>query len=410
MAQSTPTYNPVTFDNVVLNSCIMCKNEGTMKCTQCGTRYCSVACQRQDWPCHQHLCKSFYQFTEDRRPLEPHNYRVILFPVKKNKPTFAWMKFDDDGQGPDALSASALLGASGGSIPPGDGPFRAIGLRLNRSILWLSRPGHTRVMYGAVVFLAFTRDTTEVDCWKGLRPHDATFRDFRSAIDFLLFQQVDCVGNTNRFHALYGLNNTVQPAVKINCRGDCMRYLELGYYPELFETVIVPAKPITQTRKTSYWTSKLGLSWVWQSACYKEDLDAEAKYTPNVSRNAEARFFVLDPDNPFYQDMFHDQINIDPASGTFAIPRTLLNLEFGSIIVVHEKGLPIHPMHVSVFVEFVARSLESSRSLIEVGYRDQKIQLFEVEALETVEMTQRRASPNSPIHRLPSPYIFESSW
>lgn len=39
-----------------------CSNVGSKKCSICKTRYCSKACQKQDWPTHKEQCKS------DRKP------------------------------------------------------------------------------------------------------------------------------------------------------------------------------------------------------------------------------------------------------------------------------------------------------------------------------------------------------
>ncbi|KAI1484568.1 hypothetical protein F5X96DRAFT_692560 [Biscogniauxia mediterranea] len=413
MADPLPTYYPVTFDQAVLDSCIMCENKATMKCSRCSTKYCGY---KQDWPCHKHPCKTFPQFAEDERPIDPGYYRVILFPTEELKPTFAWMKFYADGRGPTEQWLKNLLrsddhsfrelhnrhplrtGCGLRALVPGDARIRGPGLRLNRSVLGLAQPGHIRAMYGAVLFCAYTREKTETDEWSGVVPHDATFRDLRCAIDFLLFQHIDCIGNIGRFHALYGQNHTVWPGVKLNCEGDSRRYLELGYSPGMVETVIGP---------------KLGLSWLWQKMSSKEDLRAEAIHIPNTLQNYLVRHLVLNPEEPNYRSL----VNIDLTASTVLFPLELLNYEFGSIIVVHERGLPIHPLHVATFIEFMAKAMENMPSFVDMVWSNRRIRLLDAENVEAIvtkenfqdfwEKQQRTIPSDHPLRQLPSPYLFE---
>ncbi|KAI1638336.1 hypothetical protein F4809DRAFT_649319 [Biscogniauxia mediterranea] len=419
MADPLPTYYPVTFDQVVLDSCIMCENKATVECPRCGTKYCGAECQKQDWPCHKQPCRTFPQFAEDERPVDPGYYRVILFPTEELKPTFAWMKFYADGRGPteqwvnnllrsDDISMCELydldkvpalrIGCGLRALVPGDGINRRPGLRLNRSVLGLAQPGHIRAMYGAVLFCAYTREKTETDDWGGVVPHDATFRDLRAAIDFLLFQYIDCIGNIGRFHVLYGQNHIVWPGVKLNCEGDSKRYLELGYSPGMVETVIA---------------SKLGLSWLWQKMSSQDDLVVEVIHIPNTLQNYQVRHLVLNPEDPKYRSL----VDIDPPASTFTLPLGLLNYEFGSVIVVHERGLPIHPLHVATFIEFMAKAMDTVPSRVETEWNHRRIRLLDAENLDAIvtkenfqdfwEKQQRTIPSDHPLRQLPSPYLFE---
>ncbi|KAI1499027.1 hypothetical protein F5X99DRAFT_411498 [Biscogniauxia marginata] len=432
MAYFRPSYNPITCDDAVLNSCTMCKGEGILRCSH-------VQCQRQDWGCHRHLCKSISQFTEDQRPSQ-HHYRVIQFPTNDIKPAFAWMEFSDNGRGPTTSSTMTLLQANGGCIRelndvnigpplrvgrglralmPGDGPYRPLGLRLNLSVLTLSKPGHIRVIYGPVVFCSFTREGKQPDCsWEGLQAHDATLRDLRAAIDFLLFQQADCISNIGRFHSLFGQQNSVWPAVKINCKADVTRYTALGYKPNEIESVLVPSVPIQKFRKRSCWASRLGLSWLWQRGSVMEDLNEESRSIRRASQNFDARLFVMDPDDSVLQEMFRCQLQSARTDGMFGVPPSLLEFDFGSIIVVHRKGAPIHPMHVSVFLEFVNNAMRLAPSLVhEKSQGGQLVQLIDVEILDAImtketfltfwETLKSAARHDNLINQLPSPYVYE---
>lgn len=58
--------------------CAMCSLRGPNTCMGCGSiHYCSVDCQKQDWPVHKILCKTFKNFPT---PLDPKTFRAINFP------------------------------------------------------------------------------------------------------------------------------------------------------------------------------------------------------------------------------------------------------------------------------------------------------------------------------------------
>ncbi|XP_054437201.1 tudor domain-containing protein 1 [Pteronotus mesoamericanus] len=61
-------------------TCHRCGLFGSLRCSQCKqTYYCSVACQRRDWPAHSIVCKpvqhNFHKF-KDKSPLEAKNVEV----------------------------------------------------------------------------------------------------------------------------------------------------------------------------------------------------------------------------------------------------------------------------------------------------------------------------------------------
>lgn len=71
--------------------CVMCNTRtGSRQCAQCAsTQYCSVECQRADWPMHKLVCKQAKTASDDSRPSESH-FRVLFFPHEASQPEFCW--------------------------------------------------------------------------------------------------------------------------------------------------------------------------------------------------------------------------------------------------------------------------------------------------------------------------------
>jgi hypothetical protein len=69
----------------------MCNCVATSFCKGCRRIwYCSKFCQKDDWPIHKLLCKTFTEFYHKNRP-GPNHYRAIYFPVDETKPRFVWI-------------------------------------------------------------------------------------------------------------------------------------------------------------------------------------------------------------------------------------------------------------------------------------------------------------------------------
>lgn len=72
--------------------CAMCSNVSTQKCASCGEiKYCSKQCQRNDWPIHKILCKTFKDFSDPQRP-GPDYKHAIRFPKNGEQPHFFWLQ------------------------------------------------------------------------------------------------------------------------------------------------------------------------------------------------------------------------------------------------------------------------------------------------------------------------------
>ncbi|KAK5174261.1 uncharacterized protein LTR77_001341 [Saxophila tyrrhenica] len=73
------------------DECTMCNKIGARLCKGCqSARYCSVSCQKKDWPTHKLLCATFFAFDNPSRPSKEH-VRAIFFPVDDKRPTIVWL-------------------------------------------------------------------------------------------------------------------------------------------------------------------------------------------------------------------------------------------------------------------------------------------------------------------------------
>ena len=79
--------------------CSICNSNDAQVCKQChSSPYCSVKCQKIDWPCHKLLC-SEYKLNNERP--SPTHKRGILFDPEKLAPSFVWVRCDVHHDGPE---------------------------------------------------------------------------------------------------------------------------------------------------------------------------------------------------------------------------------------------------------------------------------------------------------------------
>ncbi|TGJ83248.1 hypothetical protein E0Z10_g5521 [Xylaria hypoxylon] len=72
--------------------CIICNKPDALRCSRCqGASYCSVSCQRADYPIHKLLCATFSGFDITARPTKEH-VRAILFPADQKNPKLVWLQ------------------------------------------------------------------------------------------------------------------------------------------------------------------------------------------------------------------------------------------------------------------------------------------------------------------------------
>ena len=71
---------------------MICNSPDTQVCKQChSSSYCSLKCQKTDWPCHKLLCPQFTAMTQ--RPT-PHHKRGIYFGQDAATPTLVWIEYN----------------------------------------------------------------------------------------------------------------------------------------------------------------------------------------------------------------------------------------------------------------------------------------------------------------------------
>lgn len=71
--------------------CTVCNKCNVRFCNRCkSARYCSTACQHDDWPTHKLLCAIFSRFDASSRPTDEH-FQAIFFPVDDRKPRVVWL-------------------------------------------------------------------------------------------------------------------------------------------------------------------------------------------------------------------------------------------------------------------------------------------------------------------------------
>ena len=77
------------------STCIVCTKEDASLCKQCeSAAYCSKDCQKADWPSHKLLCKSFKDFSDEKRP-SPGHVRVLSFREDGEAPELRWLETDN---------------------------------------------------------------------------------------------------------------------------------------------------------------------------------------------------------------------------------------------------------------------------------------------------------------------------
>ncbi|KAF2015556.1 hypothetical protein BU24DRAFT_480309 [Aaosphaeria arxii CBS 175.79] len=74
--------------------CEICSHAASTRCRGClSSRYCSESCQKAGWTKHKLVCKTYKDFSDDKRP-GPAFHRGILFPEDDKHPRFVWLEFE----------------------------------------------------------------------------------------------------------------------------------------------------------------------------------------------------------------------------------------------------------------------------------------------------------------------------
>ncbi|KAH8674471.1 hypothetical protein BGZ60DRAFT_404089 [Tricladium varicosporioides] len=84
------------------STCIICNSSNAKSCSSCHSiSYCSLECQKSDWPLHKTICKTFT--TLPSRPSPSHKL-AILFPVDSKDPQLIWIKCERDVDDEDGIA------------------------------------------------------------------------------------------------------------------------------------------------------------------------------------------------------------------------------------------------------------------------------------------------------------------
>lgn len=75
--------------------CSICMKKHTSRCRDCGARYCSENCQKQDWKRHKMVCKAFNNWDYSTRPSDDH-FLGLVFPTDRKKPELLWCRLTDN--------------------------------------------------------------------------------------------------------------------------------------------------------------------------------------------------------------------------------------------------------------------------------------------------------------------------
>ncbi|KAJ9144617.1 hypothetical protein NKR23_g5966 [Pleurostoma richardsiae] len=435
-------------DTIVDNLCISCDEIGTSKCSGCNmANYCSPECQKKDWPVHKPMCKNWREFCKFERPSN-HHYRAILLPTSQAQPVFVWLDSKQEvvHLGPVTFS---LRKRGTGNIMNGAIPYRRIGHGLNMHTkvpLWergvgedfnqcvaaMLKPGLGRSWYGDIIIHAFQYEHREdgrtllLHDILSQEPIDASMRDYRCAVDYFkaCFRN-SCVVDPESFPS----TEETLPGVKIDCAGDYKRYkyfkLPAGTRPDLaadegyMQPVIVRRKSAATRQFISAWASILGLRWVVR----RDDNCMDwIENQDDVRAVHPARYEVMEfMDNPRAQfvSVFHAKLQVEnkKADGTadsaddVVEKKTIITRpsDMGTVIVMHERGAQLHPLHIVAFNRFTKAMFdrEKNHALSNVDARGFNAKGFEA-YWKGFKRTCKLPGFEAMIADVPSPYEFEN--
>ncbi|KAH9908879.1 hypothetical protein F4778DRAFT_201446 [Xylariomycetidae sp. FL2044] len=360
-------YRPMfgAVDHVALISCVWCNKTAKLQCPTCHSWYCGHECYRDDWKEHKILCqllKDGQDFCDARRP--ENAVRGIVFPAHSPIPTFIWldaahvdrsicfqfgMHPENDRDAQRLLSGlSADINGLIGWRDIGHGvrhtpasQKRSSYLEINQSIMKLAKPGHSRVCYGPVIYSSYKMGDD-----KKMVFEDTTLRDFRCILDFERNSIFPCLSEfmrNPRLHTFRGVMphislsespyflRTSWQAVKINCDGDLQRFAPFwpDEKPLFIESVrVLEGDPQQELKLAPRFTpllpSLLNLPWLIEYCdLTNRDLDREERFNP------ELRWLTEHPTSSDH-DLEH----------------------FGTVILMHRGGKPLHRAHVLGFLNF----------------------------------------------------------
>ena len=333
----------------------MCDTPDSRLCDRCkSSHYCSVACQRNDWPTHKLLCTTFSNFDLANRPHDL-AFRAIYFPVDDTKPKLVWLqcKLYHDGDPPEPVHVPQYEELMGRSF---------VGRQLVES-----DPRLKRVMPNALFISfrdAFSHDGSEVNssihsitsissgphfAWRGpmlayamighyddddLGPvlfKDIDMKDFRLVCDYL--KAFDRMRGNFRPPAVEKLIE----GVRVNCRGDEL----MSSVPHFQAVKISSEHPIFSKHKTSDVADRIGLP------IFSCNYRPSSKWWNDRSNST---FNGIDPrDNP---DITYLHLCCDPEASQWGLDTSPNSHNHGSTLLVRQDKKPLLPWHAEALCRY----------------------------------------------------------
>lgn len=372
-------------DPELRSRCNYCEQPGKDYCGVCkSARYCSRECQVKDHPHHKHLCKSYANFNDAKRPSADH-VRGILFPTSEQKPKLVWCKQKVvDGKttvyaaehigryrdGCSILSINQCLKLVGrantghGLVACLESTDPVPGCPLNKCYKALGVPGHMMPRFGNILFLGTKLDPDPEHEGKNVVLDDADLRDYRHAIDCLQMHEMNfAAGPAERIATLAEKPDTM-PALLIHGDGAMARWTVFTANPQLqrMQPLVTRISPPLLRGTTcaveqdhAVGARKVGLDWFFRCYGLESHGLAPQDVTPAVLRNPAARH--LFPRAPTYNERRNERLGLQVADDEGRCAR-MQEQQVGSMLLLQRSGAQIHPEHVEVlnlFLDSVAR-------------------------------------------------------
>jgi hypothetical protein len=347
-------------------SCTVCnksKNVRLRFCDRCKcARYCSKACQNDDWPTHKLLCATYSRFDNLSRPTDEH-FRAILFPVDNGKPKVIWLhcewhEDDDDDEYGSKYQSPALEPFLGKNAFPRHAPiqynpvlkrqlsdtiyishrdtFLIDGSRANKSVaaVTATKAGKFHDWRGPII--AYGKAGLGID---PTACRDLDMNDFRHIADYFLSYNYEPAPATQQSTEIK------VKGVKINCHGDRVMVGK----PHFEAVEVASTDPIFTEHDSSDIMNRIGLP-IFTRRCppnprWAHDDHNKIFKGSSPFNNQDATFLHLccDPKTKF-----------DPQIGTMGWGWASQKWQnsVGSVIVVRQDKKPILPLHVEALCNY----------------------------------------------------------
>ena len=225
-------------------ACTMCNNPRKWQCNTCHcSQYCSQQCQKDDWPVHKLLCKTFRDFNLSTRP-SPNHIRALYLHPSAEYPTFVWLLEPGQDNGGNIVLEGGALPGNNETLEPVEKIVASVLLRrmlqptllvaasinqptsgnksLERINLELSRSFHGPILVMGCMEVNASCTAADLD-----------MMDFRHLVDHM---RVMDAFKKYRVETIGTENASGVTAVRVNCHGD--RFLHPHRRKEFEKTIM----------------------------------------------------------------------------------------------------------------------------------------------------------------------------